>query len=272
MSLPFPAIDPVIISIGPLSIRWYGLAYLLGIVLGWIYILRLLKQDTLWREGQKKPTAQDIGDFLLWAVIGIIVGGRLGNVLFYDPQYYFAHPGEIFAIWKGGMAFHGGLLGVIIALVGFALIRKLPLLTLCDLVSAAAPIGLFLGRIANFINGELWGRPTDMPWGMVFPMAMDGLARHPSQLYEAGLEGLFLFLSLRFLTHTQQRLKTPGFVAGAFVAGYGAIRIVMEFFRTPEGVVPILGLDLTKGMALSLPMLIGGLCLIGIAKGLSQKK
>ena len=260
--LPFPDIDPVLFQIGPLAIRWYALAYIAGLILGWRYILALNKNSALWRA--KPPaTAVQIDDLLLWATLGVILGGRLGYVLFYQPGHYFAHPGDIIAVWQGGMSFHGGMLGVSVAIILFARRKQIELLSLADLVATAAPIGLFFGRIANFINAELWGRPTSMPWGVIFPGPEAGpYPRHPSQLYEAALEGLLLFLVLRFLTHKMDLLKRPGLVTGAFLTGYGLARIFVEFFRQPDIQIGYLAGGLTMGMLLSLPMVLAGLGLI----------
>jgi phosphatidylglycerol:prolipoprotein diacylglycerol transferase len=266
----FPQIDPVALALGPLQIRWYGLAYFAGILLGWAYTRRLVSDERLWGGRTAPMTLADIDDLLLWMTLGIILGGRLGNVLFYDPGYYLANPLAVLRVWEGGMAFHGGLLGTIVAMIIFGARRKIPILALLDVTAAATPIGLFLGRIANFINAELWGRVTDAPWGVVFcnplieatyggvcPAGVE--PRHPSQLYEAALEGALLFGVLRLLTHHFGSLRRPGLTGGAFVAGYGLCRIFVEFFREPDPVSEQLTGFLTMGMALSLPMvLIGG--------------
>lgn len=258
-ALPFPAIDPVLIEIGPFAIRWYALAYIAGIVLGWWYMKRLLASARLW-GATPHPAPAVIDDFVFWATLGIILGGRIGYVLFYNPAYFFANPWEIPVIWGGGMSFHGGFAGVVVAMVLFARARGIRILTLFDLAGAAAPFGLFFGRIANFINGELWGRPADVPWAVVFPHAGPE-PRHPSQLYEAGLEGIVLFLAVRFVTHHLHGLQRPGLTAGVFAAGYGLARIVSEFFRMPDIQIGFLAGGLTMGMALSLPMVVVGLAL-----------
>ncbi len=256
--IPYPAIKPVLIEIGPFAIRWYALAYIAGLVLGWRYIVALLRNARLWTNapgGAPPATAADIDDLLLWATLGVVLGGRLGYILFYGlvyfPEHYLENPLRIFAIWQGGMSFHGGLLGVAVALLFFCRARKLDMFSVGDLVAAATPIGLFFGRIANFINGELYGRPSEVPWAMVFPGDAEALPRHPSQLYEAFLEGLVLFVILRALTHHTKTLARPGFVAASFFVGYGVFRIVGEIFRAPEN--PVSG-SLTMGMLLSLPM------------------
>ncbi|MBD0414552.1 prolipoprotein diacylglyceryl transferase [Oryzicola mucosus] len=265
-ALPFPNIDPVIVSIGPLAIHWYGLAYIAGIIFAWQYAKRLVANPRLWPAGHKPMQAEDLDDFLVWAAIGVVLGGRVGYILFYDFQRYIANPLDIFAVWQGGMSFHGGLLGTFLAMVLFARKRGINPWSLIDVVAAGVPVGLGLGRLTNFINSELWGRPTDVPWAFVFPNG-GPLARHPSQLYEALLEGLVLFFILRFLTHSRLKLKTPRFVGGAFVAGYGASRIFVEFFREPDPQLGyLLGGWLTMGMVLSLPIFILGVAWMLTAK------
>jgi phosphatidylglycerol:prolipoprotein diacylglycerol transferase len=269
LAIAFPTIDPVALDLGPLQVRWYGLAYFAGILLGWWYCRRIVADEQLWGGRPAPMTLVDIDDLLLWMTLGIIIGGRLGNVLFYEPDYYLSDPLAILRVWEGGMAFHGGLIGTIVAMIIFGARRNIPILSLLDVTAAATPIGLFLGRIANFINGELWGRVTDAPWGMVFCNAQIEATyggcpagtepRHPSQLYEAALEGVLLFLVLRLLTHRLGSLRRPGLTGGAFVAGYGVARILVEFVREPDPVSEQLAGFLTMGMALSLPMvLIGG--------------
>jgi phosphatidylglycerol:prolipoprotein diacylglycerol transferase len=254
--IAFPVIDPVAISIGTLDLRWYALAYMAGLIVGWRYAHWIARQA----PSLVRPEAVD--DFVTWATLGVVVGGRLGDVLFYRPDYYFAHPAEILAVWHGGMAFHGGALGVLLALLLFAWRRRVDPRALGDLVSAAAPIGLFLGRIANFIKPELPGRPSDVAWAMVFP-GYGPEPRHPSQLYEAGLEGLLLFVIL-FVMVRQPRLRLrPGLVSGVFMIGYALSRMAMEFFREPDIGFPLFGL--TMGQLLSLPLLLGGLVLVLLA-------
>lgn len=258
--LPFPAIDPVIIEVGPFALRWYALAYIVGIILAWRYMRALVLNDRLWNGG-KRPSPVELDDFVLWGTLGIIIGGRLGYVLFYNPAYYLANPGEALAVWSGGMSFHGGFAGTVIAMILFAWRRGLPVWTLFDLAGCAAPIGLFFGRMANFINAELWGRPTDVPWAMVFPGAGPE-PRHPSQLYEAALEGVLLFFVLRLLSHRFELLKKPGFLAGAFAFGYGIGRSVAEFYRVPDAHIGYLSGFLTMGILLSVPMILAGLVLM----------
>ncbi|MES2035068.1 MAG: prolipoprotein diacylglyceryl transferase [Pseudomonadota bacterium] len=262
--MPFPEFDPVIFSIGPLAIRWYALAYVAGILLGWRYAILLVKNHKLWGGQTPTATSEQIDDLILWVTLGIIVGGRLGYILFYLPSLFWEAPLEIFQVWKGGMSFHGGLLGVTLALILFARANKIDLLRLGDLVAPAVPIGLFFGRIANFINGELWGRHTTLPWGVTgFPGTTDPYPRHPSQIYEALLEGLVLFLILRFATHKALLLQRRGVVAGLFLAFYGLFRLSLEWTREPDAQMPeFLRTYVTMGMLLSIPMLIGGLWLI----------
>ena len=259
--LPFPALDPVLIHLGPFAIRWYALAYIVGIFVGWWYAKRLVGNPRLWGPEGPPMKPVDIDDFVVWAAIGIIVGGRVGYVLFYDLPVYLANPLQILEVWHGGMSFHGGFLGTTLAMILFARSRGIMLWSLFDAIAASVPFGLFFGRLANFVNGELWGRPTDVPWAMLFPSAPDGgtIPRHPSQLYEAGLEGIVLFIVLRVLTHRYKMLRTPGFVASAFVAGYGVARTVSEFFRQPDIQIGYLAGGLTEGMLLSIPMIFIGI-------------
>jgi phosphatidylglycerol:prolipoprotein diacylglycerol transferase len=259
-ALPFPNIDPVIVHIGPLAVHWYGVGYIVGILFAWWYAKRLVTNARLWPDSVLPMKREDLDDFIAWAAIGVVVGGRTGYVLFYDLPRYAAHPLDIVAVWQGGMSFHGGLLGAILAMTLFSLKRGIHTWTLFDVVAAGAPVGLGLVRVANFINSELWGRPTEVPWAVIFPNG-GPLPRHPSQIYEALLEGLVLFLVLRFLTHSRLKLKTPRFVGGAFVCGYGLSRIFVEFFREPDQQLGYL-LDtnwLTMGMILSSPMVLAGL-------------
>lgn len=259
--MPFPDFDPILFQIGPFAIRWYALAYVAGILLGWRYATGLVRKARLW-GGQTPPvTIPQIDDLILWITLGVILGGRIGYVLFYSPDLIWTDPLEILKVWHGGMSFHGGLLGVTLALVGFARVNKVELLKLSDLVAPSVPIGLFFGRIANFINGELWGRPTDAPWGVIFP-AGGPQARHPSQLYEAALEGLALFIILRIATHKALWLQRRGAVTGLFLLGYAVFRMSLEAVREPDAFMPDFPLGLTMGMLLSLPMALAGLYLI----------
>ncbi|SCZ43588.1 prolipoprotein diacylglyceryl transferase [Afifella marina] len=257
MALPFPKIDPVAVEIGPLAVRWYGLAYFVGILLGWWYARRQTNNPRLWQGDRAPLTVADLDDFVLWITVGIIFGGRLGYALFYQPDHFLNEPLAFFRLWEGGMSFHGGLIGTIVAMMAFSWKRGLPLMSLFDVVSTAVPFGLFFGRIANFINGELFGRPTDVPWAMVFPGG-GGVPRHPSQLYEAALEGILLFLILRLLTHHFRSLRYPGLTSGVFLIFYGAFRIFVEFFRQPDPQLGFIAAFLTMGMILSLPMILIG--------------
>jgi phosphatidylglycerol:prolipoprotein diacylglycerol transferase len=265
LAITFPAIDPVAVSIGPLAIRWYALAYISGIVIGWIYARALIRSEKLW--GGPAPIAPlQLDDFILWVTIGIIVGGRTGYVLFYNPAVFIQHPAAILKLWEGGMSFHGGFLGCVAAVMLFALKNKIPILSLGDITTAVAPIGIFLGRLANFIKGELWGREADasVPWRMVFPDDALQLFRHPSQLYEAALEGILLFAVLAVMVR-MGALKRPGLILGSFIAIYGLARITGEFFREPDPQLGFLWGGLTMGMLLSVPMIIAGTTLITMA-------
>jgi phosphatidylglycerol:prolipoprotein diacylglycerol transferase len=254
--IPFPAIDPIIVEIGPFALRWYALAYVAGILIGWRLILRLAARE----ESGIKPT--DTDDFLLWATLGVVLGGRSGYVLFYRPGYYFENPLEIPAMWHGGMSFHGGMLGVCAAILLFAWVRRLPVFGLSDLMAAVTPIGLFFGRLANFINGELYGRVSDVPWAMVFPGGGPE-PRHPSQLYQAGLEGLCLGGIGLIAVYGFGGLKRRGLLTGLFLAGYAVARMIGELFRQPDAHIGFLSGGSTMGQWLSVPMLLVGLGFIG---------
>lgn len=268
--MPFPDFDPILVQIGPFAIRWYALAYIAGILLGWRYVQSLARNENLWRLRGPVATSEQIDDLILWITLGVIVGGRLGHVLFYtmlsNPDSILSDPVEIFRTWHGGMSYHGGTLGVLIATLLFVRSQRnkapIDLLRLGDLICAVVPIGLFFGRVANFINGELWGRPTALPWGIIFPAADGVMPRHPSQLYEAALEGIVLFLVLRWATHGAKLLNRRGVVAGMYFAGYGLIRALLENVREPDVGMPNFPFGLTMGMILSLPMLAFGAWLI----------
>jgi phosphatidylglycerol:prolipoprotein diacylglycerol transferase len=255
-ALPFPVIDPVAIAVGPFAIRWYALAYILGIALGWLYARALIRATRPW-GGPAPMTVLQFDDFVLWVTLGIILGGRIGYVLFYNLPYFAAHPLEALEVWKGGMSFHGGFTGCVLAVLLFGRNRGIPVLSLGDITCAVGPIGIFLGRIANFINGELWGRTTDVPWGMVFPTG-GPLPRHPSQLYEATLEGIVLFVALALLVRAGA-LRRPGTIIGAFAIIYGLARITAEMFREPDPQLGFLYGGLTMGMLLSVPMIFAGI-------------
>jgi phosphatidylglycerol:prolipoprotein diacylglycerol transferase len=262
VSLTFPDIGPNLfppigpfelfgLTLGPFALRWYALAYIVGLLLGWRYCVWLAKKPPV------TVTTLELDDFLLWAIVAVILGGRLGYILFYQPSQYLADPLTILQLWHGGMSFHGGCTGVIIALILFARRRKIRFLALCDIVTAAVPIGLFLGRLGNFVNGELYGRPGNVPWAMVFPNS-DGQPRHPSQLYEAGLEGIVLFVVLFVLMQNESVRRRHGLVTGVFLAGYALARIFAEFFREPDAFLGFFAAGTTMGQWLSLPMLIAG--------------
>jgi phosphatidylglycerol:prolipoprotein diacylglycerol transferase len=256
LAIPYPAIDPVLVHLGPLAIRWYALAYIVGLLLGWRYCLALVKRPPIIAE------VQDVDDFLVWATLGVVLGGRIGYVLFYNLPQYLENPLDIFAVWHGGMSFHGGALGVIIALALFCRQRGINFLAFSDIVVSAVPIGLFFGRIANFINGELWGRVTDVPWAMAFPTGGPE-PRHPSQLYEAGLEGIVLFLILAVLLRMPGVRQRPGILSGVFLMGYAVSRIFVEFFREPDAQLGYIFFNvITMGQILSVPLLLVGLWLV----------
>lgn len=263
--LPFPAIDPVAFEIGPLAVRWYALAYIAGVLLGWKYAVALAISTQPWRRDDG-PTALQIEDSITWLIVGILLGGRLGYVLFYNFPYYINHPSEILMIWHGGMAFHGGMLGVIAAAWIFAKRKQLPFLSYTDLIVCAAPIGLFFGRLANFVNGELYGRVTDVSWGMVFPNGGD-LPRHPSQLYEAALEGIVLFIIMAILVRIPFILRRTGTLSGCFLLFYGLFRGGIEFLREPDPQLGFLYGDATMGQLLCVPMIGLGLYLIFRPRG-----
>ena len=269
LALPFPSIDPVLVEIGPFPIRWYALAYLAGLFLGWWLAQRLIRTRDLF--GRDEPLSlRDLDDLLVWAALGIVVGGRLGFVLFYNLDYYLENPSEIVQPWKGGMAFHGGAAGLLTAAWFFARARKLSFLTTMDVVAAVAPVGLFFGRIANFINGELFGRVSDVSWAVLFPRG-GYLPRHPSQLYEAALEGLLLLVIIMALIWRGSALKKPGFIGGTFLLGYGLARSFVELFREPDPQLGFLIGGLTMGQILSFPMIILGAGLMIWAHRRAQK-
>lgn len=265
LAIDFPQINAVALKLGPLQVKWYGLSYAAGLILGWLYIKRLLQQSRLWRNGLVPFRPELVDDLLLWVTLGVVLGGRLGYVLFYEPGTYLAHPLEALAIWHGGMSFHGALVGTALAILVFARRNAIAPFTLFDLTAAAVPIGLFFGRIANFINAELWGRPTSVAWGMVFPGAGPAV-RHPSQLYEATCEGLILFLVLAWLTHSRLALQRPGMIAGTFLIGYGLARSFCELFRTPDYTHAFTVGVLTPGIVYSIPMVLLGAWVVRTAR------
>jgi phosphatidylglycerol:prolipoprotein diacylglycerol transferase len=263
--LTYPEIDPVAVQLGPVAVKWYGLSYMAGLLLGWYYIRKLVSTPRLW-AGDKPPlTLERIDDLLLYMTGAVIIGGRLGQVLLYDPEFYFANPSEIFKVWKGGMSFHGGVIACAIMIILFANIYKVSARSVADLVCASSPFGLFFGRIANFINSEHWGRVTDAWVGMVFPNGGEN-PRHPSQLYEAALEGIVMFAITRFATHHLMALKRPGVTTAIWMIWYAIARIIAEFFREPE---PNHFLNIgpfTAGQVYCLPMILLGLYLLWTAR------
>ncbi|MCP3447485.1 prolipoprotein diacylglyceryl transferase [Bradyrhizobium sp. CCGUVB14] len=259
--IDFPSFSPVAVAIGPFAIRWYALGYICGITFGWFYARALIKKDRLW-AGASPISLTQIDDFILWVTLGIIVGGRTGYVLFYNLPFFIEHPSAIFKLWEGGMSFHGGFLGCVVAVMWFARRNGISILSLGDITCGVAPIGIFLVRLTNFINGELWGRAADpsLPWAMIFPTGGD-VPRHPSQLYEAGMEGILLFIVLAVMIR-MGALKRPGLILGSFILIYGLTRIIGEHFREPDVQLGYLWGGLTMGMLLSIPMLIVGGILI----------
>ncbi len=276
----FPDFDPILISIGPIPVRWYALAYVVGILLGWRYASLLAEKTRLWTPNRPPLDKDGVADLAAWIILGIILGGRLGFALFYNPSLYaqlftgdsLGERLELLQIWTGGMSFHGGLLGVTVAIILFARSKGANLLSVGDMIAPVVPIGLFTGRLANFINGELWGRPTDVPWAVrfcndrireTFGFCPAGdIPRHPSQLYEAGLEGLLLFVVLAVAVFKLGFLKRPGLVTGMFLVGYGLSRAMLETVREPDAGMPDFALGLTMGMMLSIPMILAGAFLI----------
>ncbi|MDT8325937.1 MAG: prolipoprotein diacylglyceryl transferase [Roseovarius sp.] len=287
--IPFPDISPEIFTLSlfgiEFALRWYALSYIVGILLGWRLVVASVKRPHLWRDASAPMTPLQVEDLLTWVILGVILGGRLGFVLFYQPAYYLQNPLQILQVWQGGMSFHGGLLGVVTACILYSKRQGAPWLSVADVLCMVAPIGLLLGRIANFINAELWGRPTSLPWGVAFPGAaaqdcpdVIGIcARHPSQLYEAALEGLILGAALVYLAYRRSALKQPGRITGLFFMGYGISRFIVEFVRqadaqfitldNPMGyAVQMGGLGLSMGQLLSLPMIAFGLAMVAWAK------
>jgi phosphatidylglycerol:prolipoprotein diacylglycerol transferase len=270
LALPFPAIDPVAVAIGPLQIKWYALAYIVGLVGGWFYAKRLVSAPSLW-GAVRRPSALDIDDLIVWVALGVVLGGRIGYVLFYNLAAYLSHPAEILAIWRGGMSFHGGFLGAVLALVLFARRRGLNAYAMLDLAAVVVPIGLFFGRIANFVNGELWGRiAPDFAYAVVFPSG-GPLPRHPSQLYEAATEGALMFVVMALAVRAYG-FRKPGLMGGIFVLGYALARTFCEFFREPDRQLGYLfGTEnwstggITMGMVLCVPMALVGLAAIVMA-------
>jgi phosphatidylglycerol:prolipoprotein diacylglycerol transferase len=255
LAIAFPNIDPVLIEIGPFALRWYALAYIAGLILGWRYVRHLAKAPP------QVASSNDVDDFLVWATVGVVLGGRLGYILFYNIEYYADNPLRALEIWRGGMSFHGGMLGVILAIIMFCRRRHIPLFGFSDLIACATPIGLFLGRIANFINAELYGRSTSVPWGVIFPNG-GPVPRHPSQLYQAFLEGIVLFIVLYLLWRSEGLRMRMGLLSGAFLLSYGIFRSIAELFREPDMHIGFLAFGTTMGQWLSLPMILLGAFLV----------
>ncbi len=266
--LPFPDIDPFAVRIGPIGIRWYALAYIVGLLLGWRYVMMLTARPRLWPDGTPPFAPGRAEALLFFCTFGVILGGRLGYVLFYNVGYYIENPLDIVKTWEGGMSFHGGFLGVVAGALLFCRLNPAPVLSTADAIACATPFGILFGRIANFVNGELWGKPWDGPWAFVFPADPAQVPRHPSQLYEAALEGLLLMIVLAVVAWSGG-LRRPGLVAGVFIAGYGASRAIVEFYREAnpglDCVVAPLGQCLQQGQLLSLPMVAVGLALVAYA-------
>ncbi len=262
---PYAVRWPVHVQLGPFAVRWYALAYVAGILVGWRYAVSMVRDLKLWRGARPTATPLEVDDFVLWVTVGIIAGGRIGYVLFYmllqEPGTLLHDPLSVFRMWEGGMSFHGGLIGVTLAVILFAWRRGIDLVRLGDLTAPCVPFGLFFGRLANYNNGELWGRPTTLPWGLVFDHA-GPLPRHPSQLYEAALEGVALFLALRLVTHGLKLLPRKGAASGTFLLLYGLFRVALENVREPDRGMPGLPFGLTMGMTLSLPLILGGAALL----------
>ena len=259
--LVFPQFNPVMVQLGPFAIRWYAIAYIAGLVIGWRIARRLVQR------APAVATALQVDDFLTWATLGVVIGGRIGYVLFYQPTRFFAEPLQIFAVWEGGMSFHGGMLGTAVAIAWFCRREKISVLGFADRVAVVAPMGLGFGRVANFINGELWGRPAPdwLPWAMIFPQA-GPFPRHPSQIYEALMEGVLLFTVMLLLARRQELRSRFGLLTGAFLVGYAIARIVGEFFREPDAFLGFLWAGATMGQLLSVPMLVAGVWLIARAR------
>lgn len=263
--LTYPNIDPVALHIGPLSIKWYGLAYMTGLLLGWLYVRHLVSRPSYWHANSPPFGIERVDDLLLYITISVIVGGRLGQVLLYDPSFYSANPSEIFKVWKGGMSFHGALIASGIAIVLFARHYRVPMRSVMDLCCAATPFGLFFGRLANFVNSEHWGRVSNSPFAMVFPNG-GAEPRHPSQLYEAALEGIAMFIILAVAVHLWSALRRPGLVTGLWLVWYAIARVSCEFFREPEPVHALNIAPFTAGQIYSIPMFLLGLYFIATAR------
>ncbi len=267
MAIQFPNIDPVAIQLGPVAIHWYALAYLAGILGGWFLAKHIVRLD----QNRYRPNETDIDDFMTWAVLGVILGGRIGYILFYNFHIYAENPLEVLKIWQGGMSWHGALIGVITVIISYAKIKKVELFRLADLFAVGATIGFFFGRIANFVNGELFGRVTESSLGIIFPRGGE-LPRHPSQLYEAALEGFVLFIILVTMAHISKIRNTPGLISAAFLFFYGVFRFIIEFFREPDAQLGFIVGDLSMGQLLCMPVIAGGILVFFIAHHLKKKQ
>lgn len=264
LSITFPAISPILFEFGPISIRWYSLAYIFGFIFAWKYIQYLIKQKGFFLVDHN-ISPKDVDDLIFYGIIGLIFGARFGYILFYNFSYYISEPIRMFYVWEGGLSFHGGLLGIVLAIFLFTKSKKISFLTISDLICASAPVGIFLGRISNFINAELYGRPTDVFIGIIFPNT-DGLHRHPSQIYEALLEGLTIFIVLNIMIYNYKKLKQTGYISGMFLMLYSIFRFLIEFTREPDIQVGYIFNQLTMGMILSIPMFLFGIVLIYYSK------
>lgn len=267
MALEFPNIDPVALSLGPLQIHWYALAYVVGFIAAWRLAVRICRLDG---NPDARPNENDIDDYISWAILGVLLGGRLGYVLFYNLPVYMDNPSEALKVWHGGMSFHGGVIGVVISLMLFSKMKKVPFWRLADTAAAVTPIGFFLGRLANFVNGELYGRPTDAPWGIIFPRGGED-PRHPSQLYEAATEGILLFILLFTLIHIKSVRARAGTISALFMLGYGLSRFGCEFFREPDIQLGFILEQVTMGQILCIPMVIAGVVFYWMAGRGCQK-
>lgn len=266
MALQFPDIDPVALHLGPLQIHWYALAYLAGFLIAWWVAKYICRLD----QDKFRPNQNDVDDFMSWAILAVLLGGRLGYIFFYNMPHYMEYPLDIFKIWQGGMSFHGALIGIITACIVYTRAKKISLFRLSDLAAVASPVGFFFGRIANFVNGELYGRPTDVPWGVIFPRGGPE-PRHASQLYEAALEGLFMFIVLFALAHCSKIRNSPGLLSAGFLFIYGCSRFIIEFFREPDAQLGLFFGEVSMGQILCMLMILGSFVVVGLSRHLAKK-